>query len=115
MVNSPQDTLVLTPTFKASTPEKARAGAQAFADAYLDYRQSQYDKAKQTHDREHRRRDRTLNAELDTANAQLAAAPPNSDAATNALSQISVDPAASARRRVGRSDGVGASTRARAT
>ena len=38
---------MLTPTFKASTPEKAsRRGPQAFADAYLNYRQSQFDKAK---------------------------------------------------------------------
>ena len=89
-VNSPQDTLVLTPTFKASTPEKARAGAQAFADAYLDYRQSQYDKAKQNTIASIDNEIQQLNAQLDTANAQLGAAPPNSDAATNALSQISV-------------------------
>jgi hypothetical protein len=89
VVNSPQDTLVLTSTFKASTPEKARAGAQAFADAYLNYRQSQYDKAKQGTLASIDADIQQLQGQLETANAQLTSAPPNSDAATNALSEIS--------------------------
>ena len=37
-VENPIGTLILNITFSASTPERARDGAQAFAQAYLDYR-----------------------------------------------------------------------------
>ena len=39
-VENPIGTLILNITFTASTPERAQDGAQAFAQAYLDYRRS---------------------------------------------------------------------------
>jgi polysaccharide biosynthesis transport protein len=87
-VTNPTDTSVLTATFRASSPEKARQGAQAFADSYLDYRQSQYDATK----------DRTLasiDAQLATlrdssaaASAAQAKAAPGSEAYIAAQQQV---------------------------
>ena len=39
-------TLILNITFTASTPERAQAGAQAFAQAYLDYRRNDAEETK---------------------------------------------------------------------
>src|SRR5664279_620928 len=39
-VDNPIGTLILNISFAASTPERAQAGAQAFAQAYLDYRRT---------------------------------------------------------------------------
>jgi capsular polysaccharide biosynthesis protein len=87
-VTNPTDTSVLTATFHASTPERARQGAQAFADAYLDYRQSQYDGIKE-------RQLASLDAELATlrdseaqAQAALAAASPGSQGYFAAQQQV---------------------------
>ena len=88
VVNSPQDTLVLTSTFKAATPEHTRQGAQAFADAYLDYRQGQYNDSK-THTLANLDQEiGGLQASLDAAKAQLAAAPASSTEAVAAQNQI---------------------------
>ena len=45
-VDNPIGTLILNIAFSASTPERAQAGAQAFAQAYLDYRRNDAEQTK---------------------------------------------------------------------
>jgi polysaccharide biosynthesis transport protein len=87
-VSNPTDTSVLSATYKASTPEGARDGAQAFADAYLEYRQGQYDGIKE-------RQLASIDAELtplhdNVAEAQtaVAAVAPGTQAFFNAQQQV---------------------------
>jgi polysaccharide biosynthesis transport protein len=89
-VDNPIGTLILNITFSASTPERARDGAQAFAQAYLDYRRAN---AEQTKKRTLARLDAQsaeLNTALGDAVAAIAANPVGSDARTNAEARRNV-------------------------
>jgi capsular polysaccharide biosynthesis protein len=87
-VENPVDTLVLTNTFRASTPERARQGAQAFADAYLEYRQGQYEGQKERYLATINAELESLGANLTVAQQQVAAAAPNSQAFFAAQGQV---------------------------
>ena len=89
-VENPIGTLILNITFSATTPERARDGAQAFAQAYLDYRRAG---AEQTKKRTLERLDAQsaeLNTALGDAVAAIAANPVGSDARTNAEARRNV-------------------------
>lgn len=83
-VDNPVGTLILNISFSASTPERARAGAQEFAQAYLDYRRKNADQTKtRTLERLNAQR-AALDKNLVDANAAVAANPVGSDARTAA-------------------------------
>jgi hypothetical protein len=87
-VENPIDTLVLTNTFRASTPERARQGAQAFADAYLAYREAQYESQKERYLAGLNAELESLGASLTAAQQAVAAATPNSQAFFAAQGQV---------------------------
>jgi succinoglycan biosynthesis transport protein ExoP len=89
-VENPVGTLILNVTFSASTPARARDGAQAFAQAYLDYRRAN---AEETKTRTLERLDAQaadLNKALSDAVASIAANPSGSDARANAEARRNV-------------------------
>ncbi len=89
-VENPIGTLILNIAFSATTPERAQAGAQAFAQAYLDYRRNDAEETKRrTLERVNTQRD-ALNRVLAETNAQISANPVNSDARTNAEARRNV-------------------------
>jgi capsular polysaccharide biosynthesis protein len=84
VVENPLGTLILNITFTASTPERARNGAQAFAQAYLDYRRNEAEDTKRrTLERVTAQR-QALDRVLTETNQAIAANPSGSDARTNA-------------------------------
>jgi Mrp family chromosome partitioning ATPase/capsular polysaccharide biosynthesis protein len=89
-VDNPLGTLILNITYTADSPEAARRGAQAFADAYLENRQHTADAVKaralQRQETEHAALDRDLN----DAVATIASAPAGSDARSAAESRRDV-------------------------
>ena len=89
-VENPIGTLILNIAFSASTPERARAGAQTFAQAYLDYRRNDAEETKRrTLERVTAQRD-ALDRVLNETNAQIASNPAGSDARTNAEARRNV-------------------------
>jgi succinoglycan biosynthesis transport protein ExoP len=90
VVENPVGTLVLNIAFTATTPERAQAGARAFAQAYLDYRRANAEDTKQrTLDRFARQRTQ-MNSDLAAASAQIAANPAGSDTRTDAEARRNV-------------------------
>jgi capsular polysaccharide biosynthesis protein len=89
-VENPLGTLILNIAFTATTPERARDGAQAFAQAYLDYRRGDAEDTKaRTLERVTGQRE-ALDRVLAETNAQIAANPAGSDARTNAEARRNV-------------------------
>lgn len=79
-VDNPVGTLVLNISYEAETPAAARAGAQAFADAYLQHRQESADAIK-TRGLERLAKERgQLESDLAAAQATIASTPAGSDA-----------------------------------
>ena len=82
-VENPVGTLILNISFTASTPERAQAGAQAFAQAYLDYRRT--DRGGRPRSGRSTELDAqqqaSISRSLADAAAAIAANPPGSDAA----------------------------------
>jgi succinoglycan biosynthesis transport protein ExoP len=83
-VDNPIGTLILNIGFAASTPERAQAGAQAFAEAYLDYRRTNAEETQKRTIAELTAQQATINRNVADASAAIATNPPGSDAATNA-------------------------------
>ncbi len=83
-VDNPVGTLILNISFAASTPERAQAGAQAFAQAYLDYRRTNAEETQKRTIAELTAQQSAINRNLADASAAIANNPPGSDAATNA-------------------------------
>jgi capsular polysaccharide biosynthesis protein/Mrp family chromosome partitioning ATPase len=89
-VDNPIGTLILNIAFSASTPQRAQAGAQTFAQAYLDYRRNDAEETKRrTLERVTAQRD-ALDRVLNETNAQIASNPVGSDARTNAEARRNV-------------------------
>jgi uncharacterized protein involved in exopolysaccharide biosynthesis/Mrp family chromosome partitioning ATPase len=89
-VDNPLGTLILNISFAAGSPEKARTGAQAFADAYLQNRRATAeDTKKRAGDAISRQRDE-MTTELNQLNATIAANVVGSDPRTNAEARKSV-------------------------
>jgi polysaccharide biosynthesis transport protein len=89
-VENPIGTLILNITFSASTPERARDGAQAFAQAYLDYRRATAEQTKKRTLERLTGQATELNSSLGEAVAEIAANPVGSDARTNAEARRNV-------------------------
>lgn len=71
-VTIPADTQVLVISYSAPEPQLARRGAQAFADAYLSYREERAMQAVTSAGSTLQRRIRLLQEQLNTANATIA-------------------------------------------
>lgn len=83
-VENPVGSLILNITFTASTAERAKNGAQAFAQAYLDYRRANAEETKKRTIEQLDTQGAELNRNLADANAAIASNPVGSDARTNA-------------------------------
>jgi succinoglycan biosynthesis transport protein ExoP len=89
-VENPVGTLILNIAFTASTAERAQAGAEAFTQAYLDYRRTTAEATKKrTLERLATQRE-ALDASLAQASTQVATNPVGSDARTSAEARRSV-------------------------
>jgi capsular polysaccharide biosynthesis protein len=88
-VDNPVGTLILNIAFTASTPERAQAGAQAFAQAYLDYRRGNAEETQKRTIAELTDQQASINRSIADAAAIIASNPPSSDAATNAQARRS--------------------------
>jgi capsular polysaccharide biosynthesis protein/Mrp family chromosome partitioning ATPase len=89
-VENPIGTLILNISFSASTPERAQAGAQAFAQAYLDYRRTGAEQTKKRRLHQLDAQRSTLEASLATASAAVAANPVGSSARADAEARQNV-------------------------
>lgn len=89
-VDNPIGTLILNISFTASTPERAQAGAQAFAQAYLDYRRGDAEQTKQRTLKGVTEQRDALNQVLADTNNTIAANPVGSDVRTSAEARRNV-------------------------
>ncbi|MGZ4796484.1 MAG: hypothetical protein ACXV8T_11365 [Acidimicrobiia bacterium] len=89
-VDNPIGTLILNITYAAATPDDARRGAQAFADAYLSNRQHTADGVKARAMQRLQSQRSELDRELNDALTTIAASPAGSDARTTAESRRDV-------------------------
>ncbi len=89
-VDNPLGTLILNISYAAGSPEKARAGAQAFADAYLQNRRATAEQTKKRAGEQINKQRDDLTATLNQLNATIAANLPGSEVRTNAEAQKSV-------------------------
>ena len=83
-VDNPIGTLILNITFDADSPKSARAGAQAFADAYLQHRQQTADAIKARGLDQLTRQRSSLNSELSQELATIASTAAGTDTRTSA-------------------------------
>ena len=83
-VDNPIGTLILNITYSASSPEDARRGAQAFADAYLENRQQTADAVKARAIERLNNQHADLDKEMTDALSTIAVTPVGSDARTAA-------------------------------
>lgn len=81
---------VIRITYTAATPEQARGGADAIADAYLDYRSQQADVRRDTIAAQLEDRRAELTGDLRRANARVATSPPNSPERARAEAEVQV-------------------------
>lgn len=89
-VTAPSNTQVLDVSFTASSPAVAAAGAQAFADAYLEYRSAQAAQANAGQAELLRAQLASTATVIDDTRAQLADTAPGSDAELVLQGQLSV-------------------------
>jgi capsular polysaccharide biosynthesis protein len=89
-VENPIGTLILNIAFTATTPERARDGAQAFAQEYLDYRRGDAEDTKQRLLERVNTQREALDRVLAETNQQIASNPAGSDARTNAEARRNV-------------------------
>jgi Mrp family chromosome partitioning ATPase/capsular polysaccharide biosynthesis protein len=73
-VENPGNTQILTISFNGSRPQEARAGAQAFAEAYLDYRRQRSQEILNGKLKKLQEQSKRIQQDLQEANGQLAAA-----------------------------------------
>jgi capsular polysaccharide biosynthesis protein len=89
-VENPIGTLILNIAFTATTPERARDGAQAFAQEYLDYRRGDAEDTKERLLERVTTQREALDRVLAETNQQIAGNPAGSDARTNAEARRNV-------------------------
>lgn len=87
-VETPAETQVLRITFRDSNPEDAQLGAQAFADAYLEFKTRQAREFSLRQSATIQAQIEELQGELATANQQLDEAGPSSTEERNAQAQV---------------------------
>src|SRR5215207_2879405 len=90
ILSDPVGTLVLNIAFTATTPERAQAGARAFAQAYLDYRRANAEDTKKRTLARFGKQRAQMNTDLAASSAQIAANPVGSDARTDAEARQNV-------------------------